>query len=69
MWREGLENQYRIIWKGKRMVLFRREIIAMNYRRKQTFEWLVFLMKKKFRQCLKTENSTELNKKIHLERV
>lgn len=51
------------------MALFRRKIIAMNYRRKQPFEWLVFLMNKKFRQCLKTENSTELNKKIHRERV
>lgn len=52
------------------MALFRREIIAMSYRRKQTFEWLdEEMMKKKFRQCLKTENSTELNKKIHLERV
>lgn len=29
------------------MTLFRKEIIAMNYRRKQTFELLVFLMKKK----------------------
>lgn len=52
------------------MTLFRRNIIAMNYRRKQTFEWLSFLMKKKIdKQCFKTENSTELNKKIHLERV